>query len=120
MKYGPENADTITLLKQLEHAAHLNKAPIWTQVAKLVKMPRRKRVAVNLAKITKLAKEGCIIVVPGRLLSLGTVPEFSFTLAVQSCSEPARAKLAGKKVKLVTIKHLVEQNPKGSNVRIVV
>ena len=119
-KYGPENADTIALLKRLEHAKSANKAPVWGLVAKFVKMPRRKRVAVNLDKVAKLAKAGCTIVVPGRLLSLGQAPDFAFTLAVQSCSAAARAKMAGSKAKLLNISQLLEQNPKGSKVTIVV
>ncbi len=120
MKYGPENAQTISLLKSLEHAASVNKAPVWNEVAKLLKRPRRKKVAVNLAKVAKLAKPGSTIVVPGRLLSVGPAPEVEFTLAVQSSSEAARKKLAGKKVKLTTIAALLGENPKGSNVRIVI
>lgn len=119
-QYGPESNQVILVVKSLEHAAVANKAPIWRSVAKLMKMPKRKKPTMNIEKVAKLVKEGQTVLVPVRLLSLGEVPDFAFTIAVASASVPARAKFAGKKAKLVSILQLLEANPKGSGVRIIV
>lgn len=118
--HGPENNSNIELIKTLEHQSVVSKAPIWKLVAKYLKTPKRKRPAVNLMKLTKFAKEGSTLLVPGRVLSMGNVPSYAFTLACESISSPAKLKLENSKVKLVTMVSLVQANPKGSNVKIIV
>ncbi len=117
---GPENSSVIQTIKMLEHQSVVSKAPIWKVVAKYLKTPKRKRPSVNLMKLSKFAKEGAILLVPGRVLSMGTVPAHSFTIACDSSSLQTRTKLEKSKVKLISIATLVSSNPKGSNVKIIV
>ncbi len=67
MKKGttnPELKKTIIKLKK-------TKKPVFVRIAQLLEKPRRKRIEVNLWKINKNAKEGELIVVPGKILAYG-------------------------------------------------
>jgi len=58
----------------------------------LVAVPRRRRIALNINEIDKKAGENESIVVPGKVLGLGT-PSKRFEIAAVSFSESARKKL---------------------------
>ncbi|MFN3478595.1 MAG: 50S ribosomal protein L18e [bacterium] len=53
--------ESIRLLKKM-------KKPFWKRVLELANKTRRKRIRVNIYKINKYAKEGKIIIIPGKLL----------------------------------------------------
>lgn len=107
---NPNLAKTIILLKK-------QKKPIWLIIAKLLSNPKRKSVAVNISKINKLTKENDIVVVPGKILSDGTL-EKPLTIVALSYSEKTKEKL--KKAKLITIEKLLKENPKATGVKIII
>ncbi len=74
---------------------------------------------MNLSKINRYAKEGESIIVPGKVLAAGEISKGT-NIAAVSFSETARKKIVDGKGKVMTILDLVKENPKGSNVRIIV
>lgn len=70
------------------------KENIWKDIAERLGTPRRKRASVNLMKINKKAKQNPdkIMLVPGKVLSLGTL-EGKVRVAALNFSEKALAEI---------------------------
>lgn len=118
---GPENPQAITLARTLMHTASAKHAPVWKRIAHFLLLPRRKRITVTLAKLSRYAKAGQTIIVPGKLLSTGSAPTVQFTLAAASGTKDAIAKLSGQKnITLHSIEELMEKNPTGKGITIII
>ncbi len=112
---GPTNITLAKLISGLEQTAKKNKAPIWKRAAELLSRPTRKRVEVNLVKLGKLTGQ---VLVPGKVLSVGIGSKA--TIAAFSFSSKAREKIAKTGGKTISIKQLIEMNPTGKNVKIII
>ncbi len=119
MKKGPENQSVIMLFAFLEKSARKNKAPIWARVAELVQKAGRKKRGVNVYKLEKNSKEGDVVVVPSKVLGIGSLSH-KITLAALDISKPAQAAVEKSGSKIVSMRALVESNPKGSRVKIII
>ena len=87
-------------------------AGLWKRVAKIVSLPRRSRVSVNLNKLDKFAKEGDFIIVPGKVLSFGNVKR-KFKIAAVEYSQNAEQKLKSNGCEVVGIEHMIKkENPR--------
>jgi large subunit ribosomal protein L18e len=116
---GPTNPYLRNLIKLLrEKSVELN-APIWKSIAKKLEKPTRQRVEVNLYHIDKYVKDGETIIVPGKVLSSGELTKKVKIVAWQF-SDKAKEKIEKSGSKTMTIEELIKENPKGSNVRIMV
>jgi large subunit ribosomal protein L18e len=100
------------LLENLRFLRNIN-SPFWTRVAGLISKPKRKSIAVNIEKINKYTKEGEVVVVPGKVLGQGEM-NHKITLASVASTEDAR-----NKVKIIKISDLVNKNPKGEGIKII-
>ncbi len=120
MKRGPENPHLIALARALTHASGQSHAPVWKRVAQLLLRPKRSRVTVNLAKLSAYARANDVIVVPGRILSVGNAPTIPLTLAAESASAQAKKKLSDAHITLLSIHQLIEKHPDGSKIRIII
>ncbi len=115
VKKGSTNSHLVALIALLEKAAKKNKAPIWKRIAVLLSRPTRRRAEVSLVKISKF--EGTVIV-PGKVLSTGNGSKV--TVAALSFSGKAREKLIKAGGKAISIPQLLESNPSGKNVLILI
>lgn len=113
---GPTNYQLQTLLEDL--APKTVESRFWKRVASDLKKPSRQRRVVNVYTIDKVARDGEIILVPGKVLSLGDITK-KVTVAALQFSSQARDKITAAQGKVLTIRELFEQNPEGKNVRIV-
>ncbi|MHA1615835.1 MAG: 50S ribosomal protein L18e [Candidatus Njordarchaeales archaeon] len=107
------------LIRTLRKVARENNAKIWRAVADILERPRRKRVIVNLSKINRLTKSGEVIIVPGKVLGGGEL-DHPLKVAALGFSESARKKIINAGGQTLTIEDLIKENPKGSNVRIII
>lgn len=114
---GPTNLGTQDLLIKLKKLANKEKVGIWKKVAEDLKRPARIRRQVNLYKIDQNLQEGETALVPGKVLSNGNFSKKA-TVAAWRFSAEAKAKI-NKTGKAISIKELMQENPKGKNVRIV-
>ena len=112
---GPTNKHLARLIALLEKASRKNKAPIWKRAAELLSRPTRQRVEVNLVKLSKFTGT---VVVPGKVLSNGDGAKL--TVAAFAFSQPARDKLVKAGGKVVSIEQLLESDPSGKNVKVVI
>jgi len=112
-----QNPELLTLIRSLRKKAKENDAAIWRDVAKSLSASKRRRVAVNLSRLNRYTKEKETVVVPGKVLATGKL-EHPLVVAAFAFSEEARVKIAQAKGKSIHISQLLEDHPKGSNVRI--
>ncbi len=90
-------------------------AKLFAYVCKLAGKQKRQRVAVNLAKLEKLANEGENIIVPGKVLATGKVSK-SFSISAIEFSKDAVAKLGSAKCKILKLDDIVSKE----NIKIVI
>ncbi|MEZ0290195.1 MAG: 50S ribosomal protein L18e [Sulfolobales archaeon] len=116
---GPTNIVLRKLISDLRREANKNRAPIWDAVADLLERSSRRRVVVNISKISRYAKENEIIVVPGKVLGSGSLRK-RVIVAAFSYSKNALEKIRASGGRAMTIRDLLNENPKGSGVRIII
>lgn len=116
---GPTNVVLRRLVRDLRRLSKKYRAPIWDHVADILSRPSRRRVAVNLGRINRYVNEGDVIVVPGKVLGAGLLKK-KVTIAAYSCSLNALEKIRASESRLITIRDLINENPKGSGVKVIV
>ncbi|MDD5012108.1 MAG: 50S ribosomal protein L18e [Candidatus Nanoarchaeia archaeon] len=108
-KTNPELVKTIIEAKKKEK---------WVEVAGILSSPRVKKIDVNIDKIDKEAKEGDVIVVPGKVLSEGEISK-KVKVAAFSFSEKAKEKILKAKGEVLTIMEEIKKNPTGKGIKII-
>ena len=107
-KTNPELVKTI-------NAAKKNSG--WFNVAEVLSGPRRKMSGMNIEEINKKAKEGEIVVVPGKVLSQGEIDK-KIKLVALNFSEKAMDKLLKAKCEVSSIADEIKKNPSAKGIRI--
>ncbi|HIQ03094.1 MAG TPA: 50S ribosomal protein L18e [Desulfurococcales archaeon] len=115
---GPTNIVLRKTIRLLRKIARENKAPIWKDIAERLERPRRQRIVVNISKINRYTKEGDVVVVPGKVLGMGSL-NHPVTVAAIAFSSSAIEKIVKAGGKCLHIAELALNNPKGSNVKII-
>ena len=115
MEKGPENKRLLELIGQLRKA---NKG-IWKKAADELSKPTRRRPEVNVSKIERYAKDGSVILVPGKVLGSGFVTK-KVTVAAFNFSGSAKANIAKSGGKTIHISQLLSENPQGKDVLILI
>ncbi len=107
---NPVLLNTIETLKQQE-------ANIWQDVAENLGKVNRKRPEVNISQIERVTEEGDTVVVPGKVLGSGRLTK-NITVAAFQASNSAKQHI-NQNGDFKYIKDLVEENPDGTEVKIV-
>ena len=115
MKKG--NPQLQYLIEVLRRTATKEGVTVWKRVASDLASSTNKRRIVNLSRINRYAKENELVVVPGKVLSSGELTQ-PVQVAAYTFSKTAKEKIALAKGTALTIKELLEKNPKGKDVRI--
>jgi len=116
-KMKRENPYVLELIEKLKRKYSETKAPIWKAVAEELLRPRSVRKGVNVGKIDKILRDGETAIVLGKALGGGYVTR-PLTVAALSFSKKAREKIEKAGGRCMTIEELMNENPRGSNVRI--
>ena len=111
------NNKLIELVNELKKKSLDEKVKIWKRIASDLEKPTRQRRIVNLSNVNANTKDNEIVIVPGKVLGSGEL-DHKITVAAFAFSESALEKI-NKMGKTMTIKQLMETNPKGSKVRII-
>jgi len=114
---GPTNIIIRKTIRQLIKYANEYKASIWKDIAERLNKPTRIRAEVNVSKINRYTKPGDVVVVPGKVLGAGKI-DHPVTVAAIAFSESAIKKIKEAGGRVLHILQLVQENPKGSNVKI--
>lgn len=114
---GPTNPYLKQLIETLKKKSYELNAPIWKTIAEKLEKPTRKRIEVNLSKIDRHTNKGDTVIVPGVVLASGQLTK-SINIAAWRFSSATIKKLKNVKGKILTIEELLQENPKGSNIKI--
>jgi large subunit ribosomal protein L18e len=114
---GPTNIYVKELIEKLKKKSLELNAPIWKAVAEKLERPRRKKIEVNLGKIDKYTKAGDTVIVPGVVLGNGNLTK-QIRIAALRFSSSAEKKIRESKSEILSIERLLEENPRGSGVKI--
>jgi large subunit ribosomal protein L18e len=110
---GPSNFYVRKLIRDLWKT----KIKIWRRISKKLSSSRKSRISPNLYRINKKTKENDVVVIPGKVLGIGDL-NHKITIACLDYSKSAKQKIEASGSKLLSIEELLEQNPKGSGVKI--
>ncbi|MEM0340888.1 MAG: 50S ribosomal protein L18e [Acidilobaceae archaeon] len=117
---GPTNIIIRRLIRTLKKIARKHKAKAWLRVAEELEKPKRRRVAVNLSKINRYANDGDFIIVPGKVLGIGSIEGKKLTIAALSASLKALSKLKSAGCQFFTLEEAIRVNPEARNVKLIV
>jgi large subunit ribosomal protein L18e len=111
------NPRLVSLISLLKNTSRENEARIWREIASRLETPNRNYAEVNLSKINRYAQSGETIIVPGKVLGSGML-EQSVKVAALNFSASATSKIREAKGQCMTIEQLLQDNPKGSGIKI--
>ncbi|TMI15354.1 50S ribosomal protein L18e [Candidatus Bathyarchaeota archaeon] len=117
VKRGPTNPELLHTIGYLRSAGRKYQAPLWLTVAKYLAKSRRSRIVLNLGQVSRHAKDGDVVVVPGKVLGSGD-PNAKVTIAAYKFSPKALVKVGKAGGRCIPLSRLVEENPHGTNVRL--
>ncbi|MFB6139102.1 MAG: 50S ribosomal protein L18e [Halosimplex sp.] len=106
-----------SLIADLKSTARNSGGEVWSDVAERLESPRRTHAEVNLGRIERYAQEDETVVVPGKVLGSGVLQK-DVTVAAVDFSGTAEKKIdqVGEAAQL---EQVLENNPDGSNVRVI-
>ena len=113
-----KNQQLETLITELKKTSIEQDVKIWKRVASDLDRPTSQRRVVNLSRIDKYSMDGEVVIVPGKVLSMGELTK-KVTVAAYSFSESAVEKIKESGSQVMSIYDLLKKNPKGSKVRII-
>lgn len=116
---GPTNPELKILIAELRSRGYKEKIKFLVRIAELLERPTRKKSGVNLGKLQRYCKENENVIIPGKVLSSGVLTK-PVNVAAFDFSSQAKEKIKTAGGKTLTIKELIEKNPKGENIRIMV
>ncbi len=109
-------------IKLIEDIKNFNKDKnykFWNKIVKELSRSRRNSKGVNLWKINKYTNEGDVVIVPRKLLGDGEIAH-KVTIAAFQVSESVKQKAkTNSNIRLISIYDLMNENPKGSRVKII-
>ena len=116
---GPTNPILKKLIEDIRNQGYKEKIPFLIEIAKKLEKSRRKRPEVNLSRLNRVCKENETVIIPGKVLSSGILRK-PLTVAAASFSMRSIEKIQKAGGKTMSIRELIKDNPKGTNVRIVI
>ncbi len=118
MRTGPTNINLSNLIGELRKKAYADNIPLFERIAEDLEKSTRQRREVNLSKISRYAKKGELVVVPGKVLATGELNQ-SVTIAAWKFSVQALDKISKANAKAITFNDLMKSGVKGAPVRII-
>ena len=112
------NSRLRSLIAELKAAGRNSGGDVWLDVADRLEKPRSSHAEVNLGRIDRYAREEETVVVPGKVLGSGALRK-GVTVAAVDFSSTAETKIEGSDGEVVRLEQVLEQNPDGSNVRVI-
>ena len=111
-----KNKQLLAIIKELNILG--SEMPAWKKVAREMSRSNRSQRTVNLTKINKFAKDGLTVVVPGKVLGIGTVDK-KLTVVAYTFSESALAKIKAAGGKATLLSDYIAKKPSNKGVQII-
>jgi large subunit ribosomal protein L18e len=115
-KLKKTNPNLVSLIEFLRTEGYKNDVLLWTDISRRLLKPTRHKVEVNLSRINRHTEEGDTVVVPGKVLGSGSL-DHSVTVSAFQFSHTAKEKISAAG-RALSIRELLEENPKGTGVKI--
>jgi len=116
-KMNKTNPVLINLIHELKKHSIEKEAPIWKDIALRLEKPSQNWSEVNLNRISKYINEKETALIPGKVLSTGTLTK-KVSIAAWSFSERAVEKIKKAGGTTMSIEDLMKKNPNGKDIRI--
>lgn len=116
-KIKKTNSQLIKLIEDLKTKSRDEGVSIWRDIARRLEKPTRNYAEVNLSQINLHTGDGETVIVPGKVLGSGTL-NHTVKIAALGFSTSAKEKIS-EKGEYLSIKCLMEENPRGSGIRII-
>ena len=101
-------ASTNIMLRKLVHTLEKQKKSLWRAVAEELSSPSRKKPYINLYKINKYSKPNDIIIVPGKVLGIGSL-DHPVTVVALSFSKTAKEKIEKSGGKVMSLYKAIQE-----------
>lgn len=118
VKNKKTNPQIIELIDSLKQKGFKEEAALWRDVALRLERSTRRQAEVNLSRINRHTSPDELVLVPGKVLGSGTL-NHKVQVAALQFSQQARNKIHHAGGKCLEISQLMEENPKGSRIRII-
>jgi large subunit ribosomal protein L18e len=102
----------------LERASKAKKAPIWEQASKMLGGPTSLKVEVNVGRISRIAGNGTVLFVPGKVLGSGILDK-KVVVGAFSFSAAAAKKITESGGSAMSVEQFLKKYPSGSGVKLV-
>ena len=112
------NPRLTSLIADLKSESRNSGADVWSTVADRLEKPRSTHAEVNLGRIERYADEDETVVVPGKVLGSGRLQK-NVTVAAVDFSSTAETKIRQADGETLELEQALEQNPDGSDVRVI-
>jgi len=116
-KMNKTNPVLINLIHELKKQSIEKEAPIWKDIALRLEKPSNNWSEVTLKRINIHINEKETALIPGKVLSTGTLTK-KIPIAAWSFSEKAVEKIKKAGGTTLSIEDLMKKNPEGKNIRI--
>jgi large subunit ribosomal protein L18e len=116
---GPTNPVIAKLASGMRLRGNKENIPFLIKIADELEKSRRQKAEVDLGKLERVCENKGVAIVPGKVLSSGVLKK-SLTVAAANFSMSAVEKIQKAGGKAISINELIESNPKGTNVKIVI
>ncbi len=111
-----KNIQTIELIRALKKLSIESNVNLWKRLASELESSTRSKRVINIYKLNKYTKDNDLVIVPGKVLSVGEL-DHKVNVAAFSFSEAAAEKIRSNG-SIMSLKELMQKNPKAKNVKI--
>jgi large subunit ribosomal protein L18e len=108
-KNNPKLVRTLLASKKLKN---------WENVASLLSRPARISSEINLDRINEETKGGEVVVIPGKVLSVGNLQK-KVRIAALSASKNALEKIKNANAEFILLEEEIKSNPEAKGVKII-
>ena len=117
-KNNKTNPQLTDLIHNLKKQANEKDVMLWKDIALRLEKSNKNWPVVNLDRISKYVNEKETALIPGKVLSDGTLTK-KINIAAWSFSDKATEKIKKAGGKTLSIEELMKNNPKGKDIRII-
>ena len=118
MKLTKTNPKLIELIKTLKEKSYQEDVKIWKDIAKRLERSNRRHAEVNISRINRHSSPDETILIPGKILGSGGL-DHKVNVVALGFSKKAEEKIGAAGGKCLNITEILDENPKGSKIRII-
>jgi len=113
------NHSLISLIEDLKSHSRTTGSALWRDIANRLESSKNNWAQPNLSRLSRHSEKKEVIIVPGKVLGSGDLMGKQ-TVAAFSFSEVAKEKIEESGGRVLSIRDLMDENPSGKGVKILV